>query len=117
MVLIQEVQMNASSEPIDQRVRHGSNGEMGRLFADVEDLLKHVMPMKDDDIARLRARVEGSLSNARDAVTRNASRVRETATEAADATDQYVRRRPWTVAGVAMVAGMLVGAALRSSRR
>jgi ElaB/YqjD/DUF883 family membrane-anchored ribosome-binding protein len=112
--------MNASSEQISESGRHGSNGsgaEIGRFFADVEDLLKRVAHMNDDDIARLRERVEGSLSTARDTVSRNATRVRETAGEVAESTDKYVRSRPWTVAGIAMIAGVIVGAALLSSRR
>lgn len=112
--------MNASSEQMNESARYGTgngSGEMGRLFSDVEDLLKRVTHMKDEDVARLRERVESSLGTARDAVSRNATRVRETAGAVVDSTDEYVRRRPWTVAGVAMVAGVIVGAALLSSRR
>lgn len=112
--------MNASSEQMNESARHGAgsgSGEMGRLFSDVEDLLKRVTHMKDEDVSRLRERVESSLDTAREAVTRNATRVRETAGEVVDSTDQYVRRRPWTVAGMAMIAGVIVGAALLSSRR
>jgi ElaB/YqjD/DUF883 family membrane-anchored ribosome-binding protein len=111
--------MNASSEQMNENIRHGSSGdgEMGRFFSDVEDLLKRVTHMKDEDVARLRERVETSLTSAREAVNRNATRVRETAGEVVDSTDEYVRRRPWTVAGMAMVAGVIVGAALLSSRR
>ncbi|MCU0759946.1 MAG: hypothetical protein MUF07_12225 [Steroidobacteraceae bacterium] len=91
--------------------------EMNRFFADVEDLLKRVTHMNDADVARLRERVETSLSSARDTVTRGASRVRESADGMVETTDEYVRRKPWTVAGIAMVAGALIGAALLSSRR
>jgi len=112
--------MNASSEQMNESARNGSgssHGEMGRFFSDVEDLLKRVTHMKDADVTRIRERVETSLTTARESVSRNASRVRETAGEVVDSTDQYVRRRPWTVAGMAMVAGVIVGAALLSSRR
>lgn len=107
--------MNASRDTMNELNR--GNGEMGRFFSDVEDLLKRVTSMNDVDVARLRERVEGSLSGVRDTVTRNASRVRESAGEMVDTTDHYVRSRPWTVAGIAMVAGVIVGAALLSSRR
>jgi ElaB/YqjD/DUF883 family membrane-anchored ribosome-binding protein len=112
--------MNASSEQINESTRRGvgsGSGEMGRFFSDVEDLLKRVTHMKDEDVSRLRERVESSLDTARETVSRNASRVRETAGEVVDSTDQYVRHRPWTVAGLAMVAGVIVGAVLLSSRR
>jgi ElaB/YqjD/DUF883 family membrane-anchored ribosome-binding protein len=108
--------MNASSEQMNDQARSGS-GEMRRFFADVEDLLKRVANMKDEDVSRLRERVEGSLGTARDAVSRNADRVRETAGEMADTTDEYVRRRPWTVAGAAMVFGVIVGALLLTASR
>ncbi len=107
--------MNASRDTMNDLNR--GNGETGRFFSDVEDLLKRVTNMNDADVARLRDRVEGSLSSVRDTVNRNASRVRESAGEMVDTTDAYVRRRPWTVAGIAMVAGLIVGAALLSSRR
>ena len=108
--------MNASSEQMREQAR-GGNGEMRRFFADVEDLLKRVTHMKDEDVSRLRERVEGSLSTARDSVSRNADRVRETAGVMADSTDEYVHRRPWTVAGAAMVVGVIVGALLLTSSR
>jgi ElaB/YqjD/DUF883 family membrane-anchored ribosome-binding protein len=111
--------MNASSEQLNGDKRGGThaNGEIGRFFSDVEDLLKRVTHVKDEDVSRIRERVESSLGSARDTVSRNADRVRETAGEVVDTTDAFVRRRPWTVAGVAMVAGLLVGAALLSSSR
>lgn len=107
--------MNASRDTMKEYNR--ASGETGRFFSDVEDLLKRVTNMNDADVARLRERVEGSLSSVRDTVTRNASRVRESAGEIADTTDAYVRRSPWTVAGIAMVAGLIVGAAVLSLRR
>lgn len=114
--------MNASHDPINEPGRSGygggfGQGELGRFFADVEDLLKRVTNMNDADATRLRERVEGSLSTAREAVGRGANRFRESAGEMADTTDSYVRSRPWTVAGIAMVAGLLLGAAMLSGRR
>jgi ElaB/YqjD/DUF883 family membrane-anchored ribosome-binding protein len=73
--------------------------------------------MDDADVARLREKVEGSLSSARDSVAHGATRVRASASHMAEATDGYVRRRPWTVAGIAIVAGALLGAALLSQTR
>lgn len=114
--------MNASHDPINEpgRAAYGGGfgqGEMGRFFADVEDLLKRVTNMNDADVTRLRERVEGSLSTARDTLSRGASRVGESAGDVADTTDSYVRSRPWTVVGIAMVAGVVLGAALLSGRR
>ena len=118
--------MNATPDPMDDLGRTGYGGaaggdgrssEMNRFFSDVEDLLKKVTHMNDADVARLRERVETSLSSARETVTRGASRVRESAGGMVESTDDYVRRKPWTVAGIAMVAGALLGAALLSSRR
>lgn len=117
--------MNATNDPLNELGRSGyaaggtpaSSGEMSRFFSDVEDLLRRVTHMNDADISRLRERVEGSLTSARETVTRGASRVRESAGGMAETTDEYVHRKPWTVAGIAMVAGALIGAALLSSRR
>lgn len=114
--------MNATPDPMDDLGRTGYGGEgrsseMNRFFSDVEDLLKRVTHMNDADVARLRERVETSLTSARETVTRGASRMRESADGMVESTDDYVRRKPWTVAGIAMVAGALLGAALLSNRR
>ena len=118
--------MNATQDQINEPGRtgtgyggsgYGNDGEMSRLFSDVEDLLKRVTHMNDVDVARLRERVESSLSTARDSFNRSATRVRASAGEVVDSTDEYVHRKPWTVAGIAMIAGALIGAALLSNRR
>lgn len=111
--------MNANPEHFEEAGRrsYGPGSEMSRFFSDVEDLLKRVAHMNDADAARLRERVEGSLAGAREVMARSAGRVRASASEMADSTDDFVHARPWTVAGIAMVAGAILGAALFSSRR
>lgn len=92
-----------------------SSSEFRNLMADVEDLLGRVTHINDEDIARVRARVEASLGKARDSVSDGTRQVRERATQAATAADDYAHDSPWTLVAVAAVAGLALGAAL--SRR
>ena len=101
----------------DNVKRAASEGrrELGSFFDDVEELLARVTNLKDEDIARMRGKVEESLRGARETAGRTAQRVRDSVSDAASSTDDYVRERPWTMVGVAALVGLALGVAL--SRR
>jgi len=87
----------------------------------VEELLKKVANVSDVDIARVRNKVSSALSDVRRVASDTADGVRDRARVAIDATDDYVRDRPWTAIGIAAALGLLIGvgvtAATRSSNR
>lgn len=87
--------------------------QLQKFFDDVEELLRRVSTVGDQEISRLRYRVESSINHAR-AATREGARIAiEGTRKAARATDDYVHENPWKAIGVGAVVGVLVGALLR----
>jgi ElaB/YqjD/DUF883 family membrane-anchored ribosome-binding protein len=89
------------------------NGQLQRFFDDVEELLKRVSNVGDQEISRLRYRVESSINHAKAATREGARMAVESTRKAAKATDEYVHENPWKAIGVTAVLGVLVGALLR----
>ncbi|NJO23233.1 MAG: DUF883 domain-containing protein [Sphingomonadales bacterium] len=85
------------------------SGEFSNLIADVEDLVKKVANVGDAEVARVRARVEKTLANAKAAAVNGASTVKGYARHATVATDEYVHESPWTAVGLAAAVGVLIG--------
>jgi ElaB/YqjD/DUF883 family membrane-anchored ribosome-binding protein len=86
--------MNAPAEKLTQDVKV--------LATDLQELLKATASQTGDRISAARTRVEGSLATARDTVAVQAR-------QAAESTDRYVREYPWETAGIAAVAGVVLG--------
>jgi len=87
--------------------------QLQKFFDDVEELLSRVSSLDDKDISRLRARVESSIDHVKDSVRSTASTAIEGTRQAAQATDEYVHRKPWVAIGATAVIGLLVGALIR----
>jgi len=108
-------------ETVRRRRRNGGHAaehstEWKNLVADVEDLVKKVARVDDEEIAEIRARVEDTLAKAKGtasagfaAMRERAEEMRERAEEISDATDEYVHENPWAVAGIAAAVGIVVG--------
>lgn len=97
-----------------RRTQNGGNAgersaEWKNLVADVEDLVKKVARVDDEEIAEIRARVEDTLAKAKGTASAGFAAVRERAGEVTDATDEYVRENPWAVAGIAAAVGIVIG--------
>jgi ElaB/YqjD/DUF883 family membrane-anchored ribosome-binding protein len=88
--------------------------QLGKFLDDVEDLIRHVTPLQDLDIARARQRVESSINTVRDTAQRNIHRTVESTKAAAKATDSFVHDSPWTAIGIAAIAGVVVASVIRS---
>ena len=89
-----------------------SPGELHRFFDDVEDLLRRVSDLGDEEIARLRERVESSINNAKSAAGTGLDSAIGGARAAAQDADSYVRSNPWVAVGIAAAAGLLLGGLL-----
>ena len=97
-----------TDEPLRRRA-----GQLQKFFDDVEELLRRVSNVGDQEISRLRYRVESSIDHAR-AATREGARIAvESTRKAARVTDEYVHDNPWKAIGITAVVGVLLGALLR----
>jgi ElaB/YqjD/DUF883 family membrane-anchored ribosome-binding protein len=97
-----------------EEVVQKKGSQLGKFLDDVEDLVRHVTPLQDTDIARARQRVESSINSVRTTAERGIHKTVETTRAAARATDGFVHESPWTAIGIAAVAGLALGAVLRS---
>ena len=84
-------------------------GELRAFLADVEELVKRVANVSDAEVARARVKVANALTDMRRVASDTADGLRERARVAVDATDEYVRDRPWTAIGIAAALGLAVG--------
>jgi ElaB/YqjD/DUF883 family membrane-anchored ribosome-binding protein len=85
------------------------NTEWQNLVADVEDLVKRVADVDDEEIAEIRSRVEGTLARAKKSASAGLAEARDRAEEVTDATDEYVRENPWAAVGIAAAIGIVIG--------
>lgn len=87
----------------------GKGEEWQKLVADVEDLVKKVANVDDEEIAEIRSKVEDTLAKAKSSADEGIHAVRERAGEVSDATDVYVRENPWAAIGIAAAIGIVIG--------
>ncbi len=85
------------------------SSEWHNLVSDVEDLIKKVAHVNDEDIAQIRARVENTLAKAKSTAGQGITAVRDQAVEVTDATDEYVHENPWAAIGIAAAVGIVIG--------
>ena len=100
-----------TAKRVGRAVENGGAGrdEWHRLVADVEDLVKKVANVDDADIARIRTRVEHTLSEAKASASAGVAAVRGRAEHASEATDEYVHENPWGAIGIAAAVGIIIG--------
>jgi ElaB/YqjD/DUF883 family membrane-anchored ribosome-binding protein len=89
--------------------------ELRAVIADAEELLKATTGVTGERIAAARARAEESLKSARHRLAELDDSVATQAKEAVRTVDEYVREHPWQAAGIAALAGLLLGVSV--SRR
>jgi ElaB/YqjD/DUF883 family membrane-anchored ribosome-binding protein len=104
-------QARAAGEQVDETLRRKA-GQLQKFFDDIEELLRRVSDLGDRDIARLRARLESSIESVKEATRGGAQAAIDSTRRAAEATDGYVHRNPWTAIGAGAAIGVLLGALL-----
>jgi ElaB/YqjD/DUF883 family membrane-anchored ribosome-binding protein len=97
-------------------VAEAGASQLKKFFDDVEDLVRRVSPLGDEDLGRIRARVEASLKSMRKATDRQVRNALDVSSKAARATDDYVRESPWKAVGIAALAALAVSSLLMSRR-
>lgn len=83
--------------------------EWHRLVADVEDLVKKVANVDDEEIAHIRAKVQDTLDRAKSSAGAGIAAVRGRAEHASQATEEYVHENPWGAIGIAAAVGIILG--------
>jgi ElaB/YqjD/DUF883 family membrane-anchored ribosome-binding protein len=89
--------------------------DLRAVIADAEELLKATTGVTGDRIASVRAHAQETLKSARQRLTELDDSVATQAKEAVRTVDEYVREHPWQAAGIAALAGLLLGVSV--SRR
>ena len=79
------------------------------LIDDAEDLLHSTADAVGDQAAAARARLEKSLTQAREALSDQMDSLTERGRAAASSADEYVHEKPWQVIGIAAVAALAAG--------
>ncbi len=91
--------------------------ELRAFMADVEELVRKVADISDAEVARVRVKVANALTDMRRVAGDTTESLRERARVAVDATDEYVRERPWTSIGIAAALGLLIGVGVSAASR
>jgi ElaB/YqjD/DUF883 family membrane-anchored ribosome-binding protein len=97
-------------------VAEAGASQLKKFFDDVEDLVRRVTPLADEDLGRMRARVETSLKSVRKATDRQVRQAVSVSSRAARATDDYVRESPWKAIGIAAIAALALSSLVMSRR-
>lgn len=102
---------HATGERTGEALHRGAT-ELQKFFDDVEELLRRVSDISDNDIARIRDKLESSIQRVRSATMDRLEYAVDGTRRAARATDEYVHENPWTAVGVSAAAGLVAGAIL-----
>ena len=103
-----------TGKPARSTVRNGGEAaargaEWRNLVTDVEDLIKKVADVDDEEVAEIRAKVEQTLAKAKTSATQGLAAIRGQTDEVTEATDEYVRENPWAAIGIAAAVGIVLG--------
>ncbi|HEU5468964.1 MAG TPA: hypothetical protein VFU77_06625 [Steroidobacteraceae bacterium] len=101
--------MENAVETVRRGRRERNGGEWQNLVSDVEDLVKKVARVDDEEIAEIRAKVESTLARAKTSAGAGIAAVRGRAEEATEVTDEYVHENPWAAIGIAAAVGIIIG--------
>lgn len=87
--------------------------DFNQVVSDTEQLLKSLSSAGGEKAQALRAKIEANVGSARERLREIEEIALERGGAAAKATDAYVRENPWqsmaAVAGIAAIAGLVVG--------
>jgi ElaB/YqjD/DUF883 family membrane-anchored ribosome-binding protein len=95
--------------PLNRENRENRGEEFDKLMTDVQALLEGVGHVVDPEIGRLRRKVEEAMAATNWMPPGRMAEVRRRAKHMLSAGNGYVRDRPWQSAGIAALAGVVVG--------
>ncbi|WP_028356882.1 DUF883 family protein [Brackiella oedipodis] len=85
------------------------NRDLNKAIEDAEILLKRIGDEGGDEADNLRDQARNILSKALNSVSDASDAAVEQGKEVAKTADNYVQENPWSTAGIAAVAGILLG--------
>ncbi|HEX9172262.1 MAG TPA: DUF883 family protein [Telluria sp.] len=90
--------------------------DLKTVVQDAQAWLSHGGQLTGDELKAARAKLERTLSNAREDLAHLNETVVARTREAAKATDEYVQEHPWKSVAVGAAAGLLLGLLISQSR-
>lgn len=106
-------QMNAGAGTVVE-LRGQVVQDLKGLVADTESLLKEVLSASGEEISAAGTRIDDRLGEAKARLMRARAAAGRGIGEAVGITQAYVVRNPWKVLGGTALAGLIIGAILRS---
>ncbi|MEO8855784.1 MAG: DUF883 family protein [Burkholderiaceae bacterium] len=100
----------SSASSVDEQEQIVSN--MKSTIADAEDMLKETADQVGEKYARIRARMQERLRDARERLADAEEALVYKSRAAVRATDDYVHESPWAAIGIAAGVGVLIGMAI-----
>ena len=91
------------------RARGRMVGDFRTMITDSEELLKAAATVSGEGFTVARTKFEEKVKRAKAALADASQPVLDRTKEAAAVADNYVHGNPWTVAGVAITAGLFIG--------
>lgn len=92
-----------------ERARGRMAGDFRTMITDSEDLLKAAATVSGEGFTAARMKFEEKVRSAKATLADASQPVFDRTRETAAAADDYVHGNPWTVIGVAIAAGVLLG--------
>ena len=90
------------------------SGQLAKFLDDVEELTRLVAHVEEEDVARVRQRIEDSLDSMKKDVGKRLDRAVSSSAAVAKAADEYVHVHPWNAVGVTALPCLALGAVLRA---
>lgn len=91
------------------RARSRMAGDFRNMIADSEDLLKAVASVSGEGFGAARTKFEQNLTRAKAALEEATRPAIDRTMQTAAYADEYAHGNPWTLVGVAIAAGALIG--------
>jgi len=92
---------NGQSNPIARDIQN--------VVTDAQELLKTVQSEGQTRLTEVKGQVQAKLDNAKIMLGQLGTQVQDSAKQAMDTTDTYVRDNPWRAVGISAAVGALVG--------
>jgi ElaB/YqjD/DUF883 family membrane-anchored ribosome-binding protein len=102
-------QARHAAQILNRQPARVASEEVRVLVSTVEDLIERLETAADPELVRLRQQTEAALATAKAAIGERGAQLRDRAGDLAEWGQTYVRERPWTSVGVAVLCLLAIG--------